>query len=45
VADFVRDALYAASHHVFSVVALSAVLVAAAIALMPRRTEQLVFDD
>jgi EmrB/QacA subfamily drug resistance transporter len=45
VADFARDALYAASHHVFVVVALSAVLVALAISLMPRRTEQLVFTD
>jgi EmrB/QacA subfamily drug resistance transporter len=45
VADYVRDALYAASHHVFEAVALSAALVALAIALMPRRTEQLVFED
>jgi EmrB/QacA subfamily drug resistance transporter len=45
VADFARDALYAASHHVFGSVALSAVLVTLAIALMPRRTEQLVFTD
>jgi hypothetical protein len=45
VAVYVRDALYAASHHVFAVVALSAMVVAVAIALMPRRTEQLVFDD
>jgi EmrB/QacA subfamily drug resistance transporter len=45
VADFARDALYAASHHVFAAVAVATVLIGAAIALMPRRSEQLEFAD
>ena len=45
VADFARAALSSASHHVFVAVAATAVLVALAISLMPRRTEPLVFDD
>jgi EmrB/QacA subfamily drug resistance transporter len=44
VAAFVRDALYSASHHVFVTLAVVAVLGAAALLLMPHRTEELVFD-
>jgi EmrB/QacA subfamily drug resistance transporter len=45
VAEFARSALSAASHHVFVAVAATAVLITLAIALMPRRTEPLVFAD
>jgi len=45
VADFVRTSLYDASHHVFLALAVASVGVAVAIALMPRRTVELVFDD
>ena len=44
VADFARAALYAAAHHVFMALAVTAVLIAFALALLPRRTEPLVFD-
>ena len=44
VAGFVRDALYAASHHVFVSLIVVAVLGAAALLLMPRRTTELTFD-
>jgi MFS family permease len=44
VAGFVRDALYAASHHVFVSLAVLAVLIGAAVLLMPRRTTELTFD-
>jgi hypothetical protein len=45
VAGFVRDALYAAAHHVFTGLIVIAVLGAAALLLMPRRTRELVFDS
>jgi EmrB/QacA subfamily drug resistance transporter len=45
VADFVRTSLYTASHHVFIGIALAAVLMIAALSLMPRRTQELVFTD
>jgi EmrB/QacA subfamily drug resistance transporter len=45
VVTFVRDALYDAAHSVFVGLLVVGVLVALALALMPRRTEQLVFDD
>ena len=44
VAGFVRDALYAAAHHVFTGLIVVAVLGAAALLLMPRRTQELVFE-
>jgi EmrB/QacA subfamily drug resistance transporter len=44
VADFARDSLYAASHHVFIAIAVTAALIAGALALLPRRTSQLVLD-
>jgi EmrB/QacA subfamily drug resistance transporter len=44
-AAFVRDALYAAAHHVFTGLVVVAVLGACALALIPRRTTELVFDD
>ncbi|MCW2599355.1 MAG: major facilitator superfamily 1 [Frankiales bacterium] len=44
VADFVRTSLYDASHHVFVALAIAAVLIAAALTLVPRRTTELVFD-
>jgi EmrB/QacA subfamily drug resistance transporter len=44
VATFVRDALYAASHHVFLALVVVAVLAGSALLLMPHRTEELVFD-
>lgn len=44
IGDFARDSLYAASHHVFIAIAVTAVLIAAALALIPRRTTELVFD-
>ena len=45
VADYARESLHAASHGVFVATAVTAVAVAAAVALMPRRVEPLVFDD
>jgi EmrB/QacA subfamily drug resistance transporter len=45
VAEYARESLHAASHSVFVATALTAVLVAAAVALVPRRVEPLVFDD
>ncbi|MCW2542710.1 MAG: major facilitator superfamily 1, partial [Frankiales bacterium] len=45
VARFAQDALYAAAHNVFLALAVTAVLIAAAVALLPRRTSPLVFDD
>ncbi|MCW2673435.1 MAG: major facilitator superfamily 1 [Frankiales bacterium] len=45
VADFARSALYAASHHVFLALAVSTAVTAGAIALIPRRTTELVFPD
>jgi EmrB/QacA subfamily drug resistance transporter len=45
VADFVRTSLYDASHNVFVALAVAAVLAAGALALLPRRTTELVFDD
>lgn len=44
VAAFVRDALYAAAHHVFTGLIVVGVFGAAALLLMPRRTQELVFD-
>ncbi|GAC1322634.1 MAG: MDR family MFS transporter [Mycobacteriales bacterium] len=41
---FIRTSLYAAAHHVFLGLTVLAVLVIAALALVPRRTEQLTFD-
>ncbi len=43
-ATFARDALYAASHHVFVGIAVTTVLIAVAISAMPRRTQELVLD-
>jgi EmrB/QacA subfamily drug resistance transporter len=43
-AAFVRSALFAASHHVFVGLVAVAALMVAALLLMPRRAEQLVFD-
>jgi MFS family permease len=45
VADFARSALYAASHHVFLAIAVATALTAGSIALIPRRTSELVFAD
>ena len=45
VADFARESLHAASHNVFVATAVSTVLIAVALACIPRRTEPLVFDD
>jgi EmrB/QacA subfamily drug resistance transporter len=45
VADFVRTSLYTASHHVFIAIAIAAALIAGALSLMPRRTQELVFTD
>jgi EmrB/QacA subfamily drug resistance transporter len=45
VAQFARSALYSASHHVFIAVSAMALFVGLAIALMPRRTEPLVFAE
>ncbi len=42
-ADFVRQALYAAAHHVFVGLVAVALLAVAALLLMPRRTEPLTF--
>lgn len=44
VAAFIRDALYAASHHVFVSVIVLAVIAGGAVLLMPRRTRDLTFD-
>lgn len=44
VAGFVRDALYAASHHVFVSLLVLSVFIGAAVLLMPRRTTPLTFD-
>jgi hypothetical protein len=44
VADFARASLYAAAHHVFIGLAVTAGLIAVALAFLPRRTEPLVFD-
>ena len=43
-AEFVREALYAAAHHVFVGLVAVALLAVAALMLMPRRTEPLTFD-
>ena len=43
-AGFVRHALFAASHHVFVGLLAVSVLMVVALAMMPRRTEPLVFD-
>jgi hypothetical protein len=45
VADFARAALYDATHHVFLALAVAVVLMAAAVALIPRVTRELVFDE
>ena len=45
VADFARESLHAATHNVFVATALAVVLIAVAVAFVPRRTEPLVFDD
>jgi EmrB/QacA subfamily drug resistance transporter len=44
VKDFVRDALALATHHVFIAVAALAVVMVAAVLLIPRRTRELTFD-
>jgi EmrB/QacA subfamily drug resistance transporter len=44
VATFVRDALYAATHHVFVSGIVVAVIAAGAVLLIPRRTRELTFD-
>jgi hypothetical protein len=44
VAAFVREALYAATHHVFVSLIVVAVLGTAVLFLMPRRTTELTFD-
>jgi EmrB/QacA subfamily drug resistance transporter len=44
VADFIRESLFAASHHVFLGLVGLAVVGLIAILLLPRRTEQLTFD-
>jgi len=45
VVAFVRDALFDASHSVFTGLLLVAVLMGVAVALIPRRTQELVFDE
>ena len=45
VADYVRGALYDASHHVFLALFVVSVLIVGALLLMPRRTESLAFPD
>ena len=45
VASFVRTSLYDASHHVFLALAVTAVLIAVALALIPRRPAELVFES
>lgn len=44
VADFIRVALYQASHNVFVALVVLAVLVSMAVLVIPRRAEPLVFD-
>ena len=44
VADYARAALHAASHEVFVVTAVTAVVVAVAVALLPRKVAPLEFD-
>ena len=43
-ADFARTALYDATHHVFLSQVIAVLLLVGAIALIPRRTTELVFD-
>ncbi|ADB75219.1 putative multidrug resistance protein MdtD [Geodermatophilus obscurus DSM 43160] len=45
VAEYARESLHAASHGVFIATAVTAVVIAVAVAAMPRRTERLRFDD
>jgi EmrB/QacA subfamily drug resistance transporter len=45
VADYARDSLYAAAHNVFIALAVTAALIALSLAVLPRRTEPLVFAD
>jgi EmrB/QacA subfamily drug resistance transporter len=45
VAEYARESLHAASHGVFVATALTAVVIAVAVAAMPRRAERLRFDD
>jgi EmrB/QacA subfamily drug resistance transporter len=45
VAAFARESLHAATHNVFLATAAAALLVALAVAFVPRRTSPLVFDD
>ncbi|WP_245784811.1 MDR family MFS transporter [Geodermatophilus amargosae] len=45
VAEYARESLHAASHGVFLATAVTAVVIAVAVAAMPRRTEPLRFDD
>jgi EmrB/QacA subfamily drug resistance transporter len=45
VADFARASLFSATHHVFLAIAAAVLLTTAAIALIPRNTTELVFDD
>jgi len=45
VAEFARTSLYAASHHVFLALSVAVLLTTGAIALIPRQTRELVFDD
>ncbi|MEI7779849.1 MAG: MFS transporter [Actinomycetes bacterium] len=45
VTAFVRDAVYQATHHVLIAVAFVAILTLVSVAWMPKRIDQLVFDD
>ncbi|MBM7809085.1 EmrB/QacA subfamily drug resistance transporter [Geodermatophilus bullaregiensis] len=45
VAEYARESLHAASHGVFLATAVTAVVIAVAVAAMPRRAERLRFDD
>jgi EmrB/QacA subfamily drug resistance transporter len=45
VAEYARESLHAASHGVFIATAVTAVVIAVAVAAMPRRAERLRFDD
>lgn len=45
VAEFARQSLHAATHSVFIATALATLLIALAVAFVPRRTRPLVFDD
>lgn len=45
VADFARESLHAATHNVFVATAVATVLIAVAVAFVPRRTEPLAVDD